>query len=135
MLVVKKQLRSRLRVYRIVIEDYAENLWIVYLNARSSDQALHKAIMSYNMEPSANFDWRAVKHPEPDTVPYLESLNHWSKIPKERRPFRHDKKEIQQNQQINNHPAPEKRKRSRLSKDRQPDPVPAELEDPQEQIN
>lgn len=132
MLVVKKQLRNRLRVYRIVIEDWAENLWIVYLNARSSDQALHKAIMSYNMEPSANFNWRAVKHPEPDTVPYLESLNHWSKIPKEKRPFKHDQKEIQSNQQINNHPAPEKRKRSRIQKTCQPDPVPAKLEDSQE---
>ena len=135
MLVIKKQLRSRLRVYRIVIEDWAENLWIIYLNARSSDQALHKAIMSYNMEPSANFNWRAVKHPEPDTVPYLETLNHWNKIPKERRPFKHDQKEIQSNQQINNNPAPEKRKRSRIQKTCQPDPVPAELEDPQEQIN
>lgn len=135
MLVIKKQLRNRLRVYRIVIEDWAENLWIVYLNARSSDQALHKAIMSYNMEPSASFNWRTVKHPEPDTVLDFESLNHWIKIPKERRAFKHDKKEIQQDQQKPDHPAPEKRKRSRIQKTRQLNSLPSELEDPQEQIN
>lgn len=132
MLVIKKQLRNRLRVYRIAIEDYAENLWIVYLNARSTDQALHKAIMSYNMEPSAVFSWRTIQHPALDNVLDIETLNHWIKIPKERRPFKNDKKEIQQNQQINHHPAPEKRKRSRFSKTCKPDSLPAEPEDSKE---
>lgn len=135
MLIVKKQFCNNLRVYRIAIEDYAENLWIVYLTASSTDQATIKAIRSYNMDPSINFCWRVIKRPEPVFISDIETLNHWIKIPKERRPFKHDKKEIQQNQQINNHPAPEKRKGSRLSKDRQPDTVPEELEDPQEQIN
>lgn len=118
MLIVKKQFCNNLRVYRIAIEDYAENLWIVYLNARSTDQALHKAIMSYNMEPSAAFSWKTIQHPALDNVLDIETLNHWIKIPKERRPFKNDKKEIQQDQQINYHPSPEKRKRSRLSKAR-----------------
>ena len=135
MLIVKKQLRNNLRVYCVVIEDWAENLWIIYLAARSSDQAVHKAIRSYSMEPSASFAWRSVKHPSVVSDYYLESLNHWNKIPKEKRPFKHDQKEIQSNQQINNNPAPEKRKRSRIQKTCQPDPVSAELEDPQEQIN
>ena len=135
MLVIKKQLRNQLRVYRIAIEDYAENLWIVYLNARSTDQALHKAIMSYNMEPSAVFSWRTIQHPALDNVLDIETLNHWIKIPKERRPFKHDQKEIQSNQQEPDHQAAQKRKRSRLSKTCELNPVPAELEDPQEQIN
>ena len=135
MLIVKKQFCNNLRVYRIAIEDYAENLWIVYLTASSTDQATIKAIRSYNMEPSISFCWRKIQRPEPEFVLDIETLNHWIKIPKERRPFKHEKKEIQQDKQINHHPAPEKRKRSRISKTRQPDPVPAESEDPQEQIN
>ena len=135
MLIVKKQLLNRLRIYRVAIEDYAENLWIVYLSARSTDQALHNAIMSYNMEPSIVFNWRTIQHPVLDNVLDIETLNHWIKIPKERRPFKHDQKEIQSNQQKPDHPAPEKRKRSRIQKTCKPDPVPAEPEDPQEQIN
>lgn len=125
--IIKKQFCNNLRVYRVAIEDYAENLWIVYLTASSTDQATLKAIRSYNMEPSINFCWRQIQRPEPEFILDIETLNHWIKIPKERRPFKNDK-----NQQINNHPAPEKRKGSRLSKTCKPDPVPAELEDTQE---
>lgn len=132
MLIVKKQFCNNLRVYRIAIEDYAENLWIVYLTASSTDQATIKAIRSYNMEPSKNFCWRKIQRPKPEFVLDIETLNHWIKIPKERRPFKNDKKEIQQNQQINHHPAPEKRKGSRLSKACKPDSLPAKSEDPQE---